>query len=493
MCAAGGRPAATSLPAPWSTIEVGALVLYNATWRGFLPADLDGFVAVLAPKPERILGALGRGSPPILARPPGDGGASVPLQLGPMFPGIGLLRRGTLLAATSGPTGKARVADLAVRDGAPLLRLFVDVARIRARLPGAGAEPADDGAFFTASGGEEGTPLAGLFGTVELVGEVAGRDARVRLTVDVPPPQRRTPAPAADPRDEVRRQCRAILRKSFTAAAPSLAKLGVTTDLDAIAETYTTSIEADRAVRSCAKLSAAARACLEGAADPIAEAPRCAPGNVYRESELELPPLFSFFGPRPLEARLHPAIDGSALRKSLVGTWVHKDSWGRTETWKIDAAGGVIITNEDPEEPVETERYRLEVKAAGEIELRTDRDGSHQRSLFMPAPDRFHSGGDATPIADEARFVAPLGDGFLVREPAGCSVVTREGALVAARCEVRTDAGARTLRIEHAPPCRKDPRDPRAPKDCSRVDSLRFFPGWVVSKGMAERVFVRRR
>jgi hypothetical protein len=287
----------------------------------------------------------------------------------------------------------------------------------------------------------------------------------------------------------VRDQCRALLRKSFAATVPALEKLGVTTGLDELARTYTTSIEAKLAIRSCAKLSEVARACLLGAANPIAAAPGCAPGERSRPSALELPPLFSFFGPCPLCERLHPRIDeraGRAVRASLVGTWVRKDRWS-SDTWKVDAAGNATITRTSQDEPPETRRYRLEVKVAGEIELHERGSGHTSTPLFMPSPDRFYEV-EATPVTDEQRFVVPIGDAFLIREPGGCSVVTREGALVPASCEVQVEDGARTLRLAYTPPC-----GPQRPGACPRTSTLELHPGWVVSQRLRDRdKFVRR-
>jgi hypothetical protein len=67
-------------------------------------------------------------------------------------------------------------------------------------------------------------------------------------------------------------------------------------------------------------------------------------------------------------------------------------------------------------------------------------------------------------------------------------VVTREGALVAARCEVKTDAGTRTLHVAYSPPCAKP-----QPADCAREESLRLFPGWIVDRRtLASDPYVRR-
>ena len=129
-----------------------------------------------------------------------------------------------------------------------------------------------------------------------------------------------------------------------------------------------------------------------------------------------------------------------------------------------------------------------------------DEDGS-TNSFFMPGPDRFYRVG-ATPIASEERFVAPLGDGFLIREPGACSVVTREGALVTASCEPKIVDGARSLRVTYERPC-GGPRSAAttAPDAGSLADpcagsieaSLRFYPGWVVDRRLTDSdAFIRR-
>jgi hypothetical protein len=376
-CAAeGGTPTATSLPAPWNTLEAGALVLYGGRWQGFLPGELDGFAGVLAPQPGVILAALGRAAPSLARDPPKDGGGLVPLrvpELAQLVPDLGIARRGNLLLAAGGAVGKAHVGELTVRDAAPLLRLLVDISAIRARFARPAAQRATDDEYFTASSDEDGSwssPLSSLVGAIELIAELApapAAGARLQLAIDVAQPP---PGPASgsiDPRRALRDQCRALLRKSFAATAPALAKLGVTTELDGIARTYTTSVEASGAVHDCAKLSDAKRACILNALDPLAAAPRCAPSkDGFRPSELELPPLFSFFGPSPLEARFHPAIDGRALRASLVGRWVRKGPFG-TETWQIDGAGNLTIRSELKGETPTTKRYRLEENVAGEL------------------------------------------------------------------------------------------------------------------------------
>ena len=498
-CDANGKQKPTRPSAPWNTIQAGALAIYDGKWTGFLPDELDGFVGVVAPDPGSIVAAIVAVAPSLGRSPPRDGGPFVPLQLQGL-PEVGLARRGKLVLATMGPTSKARVADLAVRDAAPLFRLFVDVARIRARLP-PDAKPridTDDNELYRAdpASGAEATiasAVGRMLGTLEVVVEVADAELRLRITSELAPPppvgKPAKPAQPSDPRIAIRDHCLAILRRSFASTAPALAKLGIKTDLDGIAKTYTTSIQADSMMRSCAKLTDAARACLLAAPNPIAAAPTCARSttSAFDRSALELPPVFSFFGPRPLEARLHPPIDGAAVRAKLVGTWVQKGHF-ETRTWVVDAAGKLVETTVDNDtKTAETKTYRIGAKRAGKLELH-EGNGHSTHSFFMPAPDRFHDQGDATPIAAEDRFIAPLGDGYLIREPSGCWVVTREGLLVDAQCKVAVQRGARTLAVTYTPPC-----VPRPGGSCARDETYRFFPGFLVEAAMLEREpFVKR-
>ncbi len=466
-----------SLPAPWNSITAAAFAVYGGEWKSILPDSIDGIAAVASPDPDKLLAAIGKAVP--IAVPPKDGGPFVDVPaaaLGGFAPELALARRGQVLVAASGPLGKAHATDFATGTPAPLFRLVLDLARMR-RPDDATRD--DDDAYYTA-GGSFGDRIGAtkmlfaLFGTMSLAIEIHGGEIRVQLSGDAGPHQAAA-KPPADPRAPVREQCRAILRHALGGTAPALAKLGVTEQLDEIATTYATSIEADGAIRSCAKLTAAQRACLAAAPDVLAAAKTCAPGpDGFRDSKLELPPLFSFFGPRPLEAKLHPPIDGKALVGKLAGAWVRKDDF-RTETWVVDGSGNVAITKQETGSAAETEHGKLVADTAGAIEITQD-DGSSRSSFFMPGADRFFegNGGDLAPISSTDRFLAPLGDGFVIREPGGCWVVTREGALVNAICK----ADKQDLVVTYA----------------GHDAKYKLFPGWVVDADIVDgSPFVRQR
>jgi hypothetical protein len=474
--ACGERTKRWSVPPPWDSMSAGALVVYGGEWKSFLPDSIDGMLAVASSDPGRLVDALGKLLPS--APQPKDGGPFVPLpsaELGGVVPSLALARRGPVLVAASGAAGKAHAADFSVGAPAPLFRLVVAIARMR--RPDSGK--LDDNQFYTSGGSfadqahTDGI-VYGLFGTTSLAVELHGNEVRVQLAGDAAP-LRPAPRPVTDSRTAVRDRCRAILQHAFTATAPALAKLGVTEQLDDIATTYVTSIEADEAILSCAKLTAAQRACLAAAPDVLAAAQTCAPDpDGFRGSKLKLPPLFSFFGPQPLETKLHPRIDGKATVAKLAGTWVRKTDF-RTETWVIDGSGNVAITKRDNNADPKTERGTIAANRAGELEL-TEDDIVKTIWFFMPGADQFYEGntGDLTPTTSPDRFIVPLAEGYMVREPGACWVVTREGALVTATCK----ADPRQITVTY--------QDNNA--------TYKLFPGWIVATEVVDGPpFVRQK
>lgn len=447
-------PQRQEVPAPWSSVTAAALVVYRGRWNGLWPSELDGFAALAAPDLRPILDELGRLVPAFAGVHARDGGAFVPVpaDLRPIASQLAIARRGTILIGATGAEGRAHAAVYAARGAAPLARLEIDVARLRRS--------------------DQAAAPWSMISAVELQVTGTGRDLRAELGVTLASPH--VPAHPTDPRAARRDECREILWHALAATRPALARLGITEELEALQATYTGSVEADVAVEGCMELDDRARACLLAAADPIASAPRCAPADdTPFESKMVLPPLFSFFGPDPLRARLHPPVDGAAIRARLAGTWSRKTTRD-TQTWHADAAGHLTITDTPVGGVATPRRYTLQARVAGELELHAA-DGSETRSFFMPDARTFYLGSDAVvPIASEDRFVVPLDGGYLSRERAGCAVVTKQGLLVPATCTIAAEGGGRTLDVAYDP-C----RDPRG-DGCARHARYEIFGGWVV-------------
>jgi hypothetical protein len=460
-----------TLPAPWNGLRSVALAITAGHIGAQGPVGVEGFVAVDAPDPEAILEALAKLAPDQFpaGTSPRDGAAFTALPVVSFLPALSLARRADVLLLAAGAGGQRAALASLTAHGAPLLQMFVDLARITA--PSDDPDASDSEASHYGFAAESGlaralTRLLGAF-TLTIAPTSSGATLLIELTI---PPPTKPPAPRPlTAKQLLRARCRRILRASFGAARPAYARLGLD-DLDDVERTYLTSLDADQYIEKCAKLDDKARACLEGATDPIAETDHCAGNDADSFPLLEPPPIFSFFGERPLEARFHPPVDDHAARAGLAGTWRSP-----SETWVVTDVGDVTATRGS-----ETERFTITIDHDGQVAKH--HGDTTSMSSFLRDGDVFYGGDDGdddvVPLVDEAHFIVPWSSGDLVvRDGAGCVVITRVGLIRPAReCSFSDDAGARTLHVAYD----------------DRQDSWQIVAGHAVAHELVESRFVRQ-
>jgi hypothetical protein len=484
---------------PWDSVRGASLAIYDGTWTSILPENLQGWAALVTDAPEAVLDTVRKATPLDRLAPP-DGGAFVPLPgvLDPVTRTASVARRGGSLIVALGGRGEELAKPILAPAGpSPYLVLFLDLARIVSRFKNA----ADDEESLVLEVGlraEAGLDdaLKRLASTITMIVEAGPRGPIARLDLGLAPKAPHPKPKPPDARKATIAQCRTLLARSWTAVSPSLARLGVTTQLDELEKTYKTSIEARSYMEDCLALDVEARRCLIAAPNPVEAGPRCAPTmDHFKSTAAETPPLFSFFGPRPLEDRLHPPIDGAPIVARLTGTWVAKDDrYDRRETWVVSPSGATVATVHDTwggKAEVETDEFKIEITRAGELRKKDPDDQGWQITYyFMPEGDLIYidPGLVAVPLTDESRFVVPLGsDGWLVREAAGCTAILESGLQVPATCTFSDESGTRVLRVTWNEPCGG------APDGCGKQERYHVIAGHLVDEGSLDERFVRQK
>jgi hypothetical protein len=325
-----------------------AAAIYDGKMDGFFPSQIDGYVALISDDLAEVMKEA-RGAGVGNGRLPADGAPfaklSVSAAMRSFAPSAKIARRGKSLVFASGPTGRAHAeATFGTTTPAPFMQLIVDFGRIAGWQPANATTPsgpaadadrvrADDGLLADAGWSEA---WRALLSTLAVTIETNQRGIVARVVLGLAPPGAVDPPPPP-PSAEVR-VCRRILSRAWRAAEPALARLGVTSEVAKIEDTYRTGLDTNDFAKACLALAPGPRACLLAAADPLAAAARC-----VADSSFELPPLFSFFGPQPLDDRWPdrrrvPLPDETAFVIPVTDLWP-------TAGWLVrDAAGCAAIS-----------------------------------------------------------------------------------------------------------------------------------------------------
>jgi hypothetical protein len=300
------------LASPVSDVRAFAAAIYDGTMQGFFPTAIDGYVAMAADDLDGVVRSAGRAGLGNV-RVPADGKPfaklSVSRSMRAVLAAASIARRGDTVVMATGPAGRTQAeTTFGATAPAPFLQFVLDLGRIDRWQPASATnEPPSDadrvrkGSTLLADAGWEEARRA-LITTVALTIETNERGIVGRFELGLAPPGDVEPPPPPPSREV--RECRRILDRAWTAAAPALARLGVTTELDEIERTYRSGLDTLDFGKTCVALPPAERACILAAADPLTGAARCVPASSPGASgSLELPRLFSFFGPQPLEER----------------------------------------------------------------------------------------------------------------------------------------------------------------------------------------------
>lgn len=419
-------------------VRGGAFVFYDATTEGWFPTDLQAYVTVLARDPAAMMRDLA-GTVPGLRVPPDTGTfVAIPTKdLQPFVLSAHAARKGEAIVLAVGKTGKQHAATaLAAAEPPPIVHLFLDLARItKASDKDADAINVQGSGLADEAG--LGDALARLVDTFDLV---IGPHARLVATFQPPAAE---PAPIVpSPRRAAAIACRRILDRGWESAKRSLARLGITTGLDAYEERFKSGFDTSSFIRKCVELPEADRACLRAKADPLASMLEC---NAW---DVEPPRLFDTFQTdHPMDARL---AAGAPTMADLAGSWVPTfDS--EDDRWEI-AASGKASHRYGRGRP---ERYTFTVVANGRLRQKYADGGWSHKAFLLAGPDELYlpSSGTVWPMPSEQEWIVghqayTWRDIWIVKDAQGCIEIDDRARTAPADCVFFDRDGRRYLRAQ---------------------------------------------
>jgi hypothetical protein len=272
-----------------------------------------------------------------------------------------------------------------------------------------------------------------------------------RLETDASPTEA---GPANDPGPAAGVECRQILRRSWTAIQPALARLQVAPQP---LEREYLGVLGDAFVTGCSSLRPAQRHCLAIARSPPLALETCGINRDRSPADrVLLPSLAAHI--TLLDPPALPPGAGARLLASLVGTWVNTGADGQINaTWSFSADGRLQIR--ERKAGAESEQtFRVSFPARHRMALERAKDQIQLVTLFRSSQVLYVARGlsyAVVPLTDRSRITLRHDARYIFFEPRGCETVAEDGALFPASCgfEQRPD-GSELFAVRYGVPPR---------------------------------------